>query len=388
MENQLELFQKEETFDFEGMKEQLVANLDMLKDMTVEEQTLYKKWQEMNKGGKMSKVKRKLLIYRDELWKPANILDMDQTIKEIEELEPYVELTTSGKDVTKWVNIRKLIHTMEWVANPGRNMKFWVKDKVTDKILGQICVGSDVTSIKVRDHYIGWSKQDKFDNHRLNNTCIATTIVATQPGGYNLIMGKLIAALTTCKIIRDAWEEKYGDKLIAIGTTSLYGVHSMYNGMPHFKTLGETAGQVRLKPDDSVYLPWNQWLKENHPEEHKKAISTTGPKQNVINKIFKHCKIKASTYDHGFKRGVYLAQLYENGNEFLRSEISDTSLKLKKKFEDDIGYTCKWWKPKAIRRYKNMWLKGKIKEEQLFYWDIIDIPWALTQKNYLKEVGR
>jgi hypothetical protein len=388
MEKQLDLFQEEDIFDFEGMKEKLIENLDMLKEMTVEEQTLYKKWQEMNKGGKMSKIKKTLFDYKKELWTPTNLLDINQTIKEIEELDPYVEKAESGKGVTKWVNVRKLIHTMEWVANPGRNMKFWVKDRVTEKILGQICIGSDVTSIKVRDHYIGWDKKDKFDNHRLNNTCIATTIVSTQPGGYNLIMGKLIAALTTCKTIRDAWEEKYGDKLIAVGTTSLYGVHSMYNGMPHFKTLGETAGQVRLKPDDSVYLPWNQWLKENYPEEHKKAITATGPKQNIINKVFKHCGIKPSTYDHGFKRGVYFAQLYENGNEFLKSEIPETSLRLKKKFEEDIEYTCKWWKPKAIRRYENQWNQGKIKEEQLFYWDIIDMSWDLTKKNYLKEVGR
>jgi len=388
MVNQLDLFTPSTEFDFEGMKEKLIDNLDLLKEMSVEEQTLYKKWQEMNKGGKMSKVKKTLLSYKNELWTPTNLLDYDQTVKEIEELDPYVEEAPSGKEVTKWVNVRKLIHTMEWVANPGRNMKFWVKDRTTQKILGQICLGSDVTSIKVRDKYIGWTKEDKFDNHHLNNTCIATTIVSTQPGGYNMIMGKLIAALTTCKTIRDAWENKYGDKLIAVGTTSLYGVHSMYNGMPHFKTLGETTGQVRLKPDDSVYLPWNQWLKDTYPDEHKKAISATGPKQNIINKVFKHCGIKPSTYDHGFKRGVYLAQLYENGNEFLKSEIPESSLILKKKFKEDVQYTCNWWKPKAIRRYSNLYNQGKLKEEQLFYWDIIDMSWKLTQKNYLKEVGR
>jgi hypothetical protein len=388
MVKQLNLFTPSIEFDFEGMKEKLIDNLDLLKEMSVEEQTLYKKWQEMNKGGKMSKVKKTLLNYKNELWVPTNLLDYDQTIKEIEELDPYVEEVPSGKEVTKWVNVRKLIHTMEWVANPGRNMKFWVKDRTTQKILGQICLGSDVTSIKVRDKYIGWTKEDKFDNHHLNNTCIATTIVSTQPGGYNMIMGKLIAALTTCKTIRDAWENKYGDKLIAVGTTSLYGVHSMYNGMPHFKTLGETTGQVRLKPDDSVYLPWNQWLKDTYPDEHKKAISATGPKQNIINKVFKHCGIKSSTYDHGFKRGVYLAQLYENGNEFLKSEIPESSLILKKKFKEDVQYTCNWWKPKAIRRYSNLYNQGKLKEEQLFYWDIIDMSWTLTQKNYLKEVGR
>tara|TARA_Y100000034_G_C6887833_1_gene407848 strand:+ start:596 stop:1765 length:1170 start_codon:yes stop_codon:yes gene_type:complete len=389
MNEQLNLFDiKEDDFNFDEMKQHLIDNLDMLKDMSVQEQTLYKKWKEMNKGGKMSKIKRKLFSYKENLWKPTWLLDIDQTIKEIEELEPYVELAEPGKGITEWVNYRKLIHTMEWVANPGRNMKFWVRDRKTDKVLGLICLGSDVTSIKVRDAYIGWDKINKFDQHKLNNTAIATTICSTQPGGYNMLMGKLVAALTTCKIIRDAWEEKYGDKLIAVGTTSLYGINSMYNGMPHFKTLGETAGQVRLKPDDEVYLPWNSWLKENYPEEHKKAINATGPKQNVINKVFKHCGIKPSKYDHGFKRGVYLAMMYDNGNEFLRGEIKESELKMKQKFIEDVEYTCRWWKPKAIRRYKNIYTSGRIKEEQLFYWDVIDLPWDITKSKYINEVGR
>ena len=96
----------------------------MLKEMSVEEQTLYKKWQEMNKGGKMSKVKKKLATYQNNLWIPTDITNLEKTTKEIDSLEPYVEMATPGKGVTEWVNYRKLIHTMEWVANPGRNMKF------------------------------------------------------------------------------------------------------------------------------------------------------------------------------------------------------------------------------------------------------------------------
>ena len=389
MNEQLNLFETEEdTFNFDETKQKLIDNLDMLKEMSVEEQTLYKKWQEMNKGGKMAKIKKKLYSYRDNLWLPSDLDNLEKTIKQIEDLEPYVELAEPGKGVTEWVNYRKLIHTMEWVANPGRNMKFWVRDRKTNKVLGLICLGSDVTSIKVRDAYIKWDKTNKFEQHKLNNTAIATTICSTQPGGYNMLMGKLIAALTTCKVIRDAWENKYGDKLIAVGTTSLYGINSMYNGMPHFKTLGETAGQVRLKPDDDAYLPWNKWLKENHPEEHKKAINATGPKQNVINKVFKHCGIKPSKYDHGFKRGVYLAMMYDNGCEFLRDEIEVSDLKMKQKFIEDVEYTCRWWKPKAIRRYKNMYDQDRIKPEQLFYWDTIDMSWDNTKKTYFGEVGR
>ena len=82
---------EEDTFNFEEMKQKLIDNLDMLKEMSVEEQTLYKKWQEMNKGGKMAKIKNKLYDYRTNLWVPSDLDDVEHTIKQIEELEPYVE---------------------------------------------------------------------------------------------------------------------------------------------------------------------------------------------------------------------------------------------------------------------------------------------------------
>ena len=59
MNEQLNLFKTTENdFNFDEMKQKLIDNLDMLKEMSVEEQTLYKKWQEMNKNGKMSKIKK------------------------------------------------------------------------------------------------------------------------------------------------------------------------------------------------------------------------------------------------------------------------------------------------------------------------------------------
>ena len=110
MKEQLDLFStEEETFDFEFMKQELIDNLDMLKEMTVQEQTLYKKWQEMNKGGKMSKIKKKLLGYKQNLWAPTDINNLELTISEISQIDPYVVMAESGKGVTEWVNYRKLI---------------------------------------------------------------------------------------------------------------------------------------------------------------------------------------------------------------------------------------------------------------------------------------
>lgn len=384
-------------FDYDVEKGKFIENMDYLSSMPVEEQTLYKKWQEWNYDLATS-MKRKagLALHYDALWMPKDIQNKEQTIKEIEDLEPYVEIVDDSKESTRWTEIRKLIHTMSFDANPGRNVKIYIKDRVSGKILGMISLASDVTSLGVRDKYIGWTQDNKYKDGKLNHTTIASTIVCTQPLGYNFLGGKLIACMATSEVVRKHWKEKYGQTLIAVGTTSLYGIHSQYNGIPHFKTLGESAGKVATKPDDSVYEPWHHWIKENKSEEY--AIQTaekegvdgpaTGVKQKVINMIFKEVGIKASHYQHGFKRGVYFAQMYENGNEFLRNEITEDQLIMKDKFVQSDEYTMKWWKPKAIKRYEKLHEEGRIKPESLFYLDIIGMSWEDCKEKYLKEVGR
>ena len=143
-----------------------------------------------------------------------------------------------------------------------------------------------------------------------------------------------------------------------------------------------------IKPDDSVYLVWNKWLKENHPEEHLKAISATGPKQNVINRIFKHLGIKGKDYEHGFKRGVFFANMYENGLEYLRNEITDKDLVMKQKYVLDYDRINSWWKPKAIRRYTTLFNDNRIKPETLFYGDVVGMTWEQCKEKYISEVGR
>ena len=385
------------TFDYDVEKKKFIDNMDYLSSMSVEEQTLYKKWQEWNSDLASSmKKKASLALHYDSLWMPTDIYNKEQTIKEIEDLDPYVEIVDDPKESTRWTEIRKLIHTMSFDANPGRNVKIYVKDRVSGKILGLVSLGSDVTSLGVRDTYIGWTQDNKYKDGRLNHTTIATTIVCTQPLGYNFLGGKLVACMATSPEVRKHWKDKYGQTLIAVGTTSLYGIHSQYNGIPHFKTLGESAGKVATKPDDSVYEVWHHWMKENKAEEYARQTAekegvdgpATGVKQKIINMIFKEVGIKASHYQHGFKRGVYFAQMYDNGNEFLRNEITEDQLVMKDKFVEGDEYTMKWWKPKAIRRYTTLFDEGRIKDESLFYIDIIGMSWEDAKAKYLKEVGR
>ena len=378
-------FSDEKDFDFELNKQKFIDNMDMLKTMSVQEQTLYKKWQEFNKSDKLRSKADKLDQVQQQMWTPTDLSDKEKTIQEIQDLEPIVEHTTDNET---WTLLRQGISSMEFVANPGRNQKFFVKDKKTNKYLGVICMGSDVVSIKVRDAFLGWTKENKLDDAKLQHTAIGTSIIATQPLGYNFLGGKLVSALVTCSTIRNKWKEAYDQTLAGITTTALYGVHSQYNGIPHWKTLGETAGQINLKPDDSIYLVWNQWLKENHPEEHHKAVNATGPKNNVINRIFKHLGMKAKDYQHGFKRGVYFADIYENGKEFFKSNIDEKDLIMKEKYQLDYDRIINWWKPKAIRRYEKLHSENRLKPEQLFYSDIMDMSWEETKQKYLGEVGR
>jgi hypothetical protein len=302
-----------DVFDYKSMKEKFIANLDYLKTMSVEEQTLYKKWMEWNEDLPTNMKRLPVLqSHFDALWLPTDITNKELTIAQIQALDPYVEIVEDNpKEATRWTEIRKLIHTMEFQANPGRNVKCYVKDRTGGKILGQICLGSDITSLGVRDGYIGWVKEDKFKNGKLNNTTIATTIVSTQPFGYNFLGGKLIAALATSPEVRDYWKKKYDNVLIGVGTTSLYGIHSQYNGIPHFKTLGESKGKISTKPDDTVYDPWHQWLKENRADWYKEHIlqererngasmgydkngPVSGIKQKIIQAIFKELGIKGN----------------------------------------------------------------------------------------------
>ena len=382
-------------FDFETQKKALIENMDYLSSMSVEEQTLYKKWVELQEPS-MIRDKSQIASMYDVQWSPTDINDLEQTIKEIDELEPYVEIVEDTKETTKWTHIRKMIHTMSFTANPGRNVKINVKDRVSGKLLGQISLASDVTSMAVRDNYIGWSKDNKFKDGKLNHTTIASTIVCTQPLGYNFLGGKLVAMMTTVPEVREFWKRKYGQTLVAVGTTSLYGIHSQYNGIPHFKTLGESAGKISIKPDDSIYELWHDWIKENQSEEYERQTTqkegiegpVSGVKQRILSMIFKECGIKQSEYHHGFKRGVYLAMMYENGAEFLRSEISEDELRMKQKFEEGVDYISKWWKKKAIKRYTKLHSEGRLKPENLFYLDAIGMSWDKMKETYLKEVGR
>jgi len=369
-----------------------VDNMNLLKSMSVEEHTLYKKWEDINYN--FNSEVSNLRIVKNKIWKPVNILDKQQTISQIEALNPKVVLIDEN-NMYDWNILRAFSHTMVFDANIGRNLKFLVVDETSQKYLGVLNVASDVISIRDRDNYIGWTKESKLEHKKINNTAIGSCIMATQPFGYNFLGGKLMAILITSKVVRDCWKAKYQDTVVGFTTTSLYGSYSMYNGIPYWKHVGSSAGKISIKPDDKVYKYMHHYVKEKHAEQYKKIVEadnaigvSSGLKQRQLALIFKEVGLSPSDYTHGYQRGVYFAPIYENTKEFLCSKIDESQLTMKQRYIEDTDGMLRWWKEKAIKRYTKLHEENKLNNDILFYDNLIGASWKEAKELYLNQVGR
>lgn len=379
--------------DYETEKKRFIDHMNFLRDMSNEEHTLYKKWIEVRGYQKMLD---KAAVIKSRIWRPTDLTNPAKSIEDIQKLRPVI-VFVDPKDKVKmeeWLLLRIFIHTMEFEQNPGRFLRFTIYDETSGKVLGVASLGSDVISITVRDKWIGWDEETRIKKGMIRHSAIATTIVPTQPLGYNFLGGKLIASMMCMPAVQQAWKDLYDETLVGITTTSLYGKHSMYQRIPFWKELGETNGRIMLKPTDDYYEFWHHWLQEHKPEEYKKKTSgggegpATGIKQKILVMIMQELKMKQSTYMHGFQRGVYYSQFYENTREYLRGEIDESKLVPLKKLESGMDSVMNWWRPKAINRYNNLMEQGRLNSEILFYNRMIGMSWQKAKKTYLSEVGR
>ena len=379
-------------FDVDAEKKKFIAHLDEMKSMDVREQTLYQKWYEISH--EYTWAYNKVSILKANIWRPKDIQNKSQTLAELSAIRPVLRFIEKDdkKGIEDWTLYRVFVSSFNFDQNPGRFLRFFLEDEETGKILGITSLGSDVVNIGCRDKWIGWTDEQKLSG-MLNHTAIGTTIVATQPFGYNFLGGKLLAAMLVTDEIRNVWKREYGEELVGLTTTSLYGDGSMYNSIPWWKSLGETTGKIPLKPTDEYYQVWHDIIKKKYPDAYEKLLwndnggPSTGVKQKILNLIFKEVGVKPSLYIHGFNRGVYFASLYENTKEFLTQQIGvDQLIPLKRGL--DSKTVLDWWMKKAISRYEKLHMDNRMKSDVLFYSDVIFQNWKQTKTKYLGEVGR
>jgi hypothetical protein len=409
LEKQWETFQQEnptpyEHIDTNELKERLITELGYVSGMTVEEYTLYQKWCEVKNKypaqtvntlfGEESQLvdlsKDKLLTHvKNNIWSPQDPMDF-------EKLQPELIYTKDSPELPQlWNAIRTFASTMKNNNNIGRNLNFIVRDKPTKKYLGVICISSDFLDLTPRDNYIGWDRVRKTQK-MINHTAIGSTIVPLQPLGYNYTGGKLLALMCLSDKVQETWKKEYGDTMVGVTTTSLYGSFSQYQNLKHWKKRGHSAGSVSYEATKPTIQMLRKWIMENHTRKYFEWYSATKPtgqpyKRDHRNRshTFAYSKLgipkELTKSDHS--RGIYFSTLYDNTREFLREEIPED--KLVKSFDSSVDALSELWRERyARKRIKSLIDQTRTNMETLYYDDLIHLTWEETKEKYLKQVGR
>ena len=396
-----------EHIDENEMKDKLISDLTYASNMDVKEYTLYQKWCEVKERYPVKMVStlfgEELQMVNSEQEKiikqvKKNIW-LPQSPEDYEKLEPTLELCNGETEL--WNAVRTFSSTMKNNSNIGRNLYYLVVDKPTGKYLGVICISSDFLDLTPRDSAIGWSRDVKTQQGMINHTAIGSTIVPLQPLGYNYMGGKLLALLCLDDQVQKDWHNKYGDELVAVTTTSLYGKTkagglSQYDGLEHWNAMGFTSGSVAFEPSRATKNIVFNWIKENYPRKYFEwwdAKNTSGMplkrdhKNRSLTFAYSKLKIEKSLIRTEHQRGIYFAPLYNESYEFLRKEKPFRDLT--KSFDTSTETLVNIWKTKYAKgRIKQLMKQNRVSTESLFYDDLIYLSWEDTKAKYLPQVGR
>ena len=397
--------------NMDELRERTIKELTYVSAMGVKEYTLFQKWCEVQE--------KYPTITVNDLWEgERKVLADEKQRRAIEEvkanfwmqnepddylkLEPELVYTNKEEDLPElWNTIRTFSSTMKNNSNIGRNLNFIVRDKPTKKYLGVICISSDFLDLTPRDNFIGWTREKKTQGAMINHTAIGSTIVPLQPLGYNYVGGKLLALLCLSTPVQELWEKLYGDKLVSVTTTSLYGKTkagglSQYDNLDFWQPMGFTSGSVSFEPLKDTRMMIRNWLKKNHTRKYFEWYVAKKPsgqphkrdhKNRSLNFAYSQLEIPKELIRSEHARGIYFTPLYDKSCEFLRGD--DDGQNMTKLFDTSVENLVDVWKTKHAKpRIKQLAKKDKVSTESLFYDDLIYLTWEQAKEKYLPQVGR
>ena len=419
------------TIDENVLRERMIKELTYVSAMDVKEYTLYQKWHEIKSKFPTESVNT---LFGDEetfladpvqaryIAEAKSNIWMPESVEDYMDLEPVLEYTDdSGKGTKKGVDgsvvsyniernmdlpvrcnaLKSFITNGRNNSNIGRNLHFIVKDNKTSKYLGVVTISSDFLDLTPRDKHIGWDRTLKTQGGMINHTGIGSSIVPTQPLGYNYVGGKLLSLLCLSDEVQKLWKQQYGDIMVGVTTTSLYGNTkvgglSQYDGLDYWDKMGFTAGSVSYEPEKETIYLIRDWLKVKHTRKYFEwyiATKSTGQpykrdhKNRSLQFVYAQMKIPKELIRSDHARGIYFSELYTNANEFLRGDIKENQLV--KKFDSSYEALVKIWKEKHARgRIGFLKKKNKVSYDTLFLDDLIYMNWEETKAKYLGQIGR
>ena len=398
---------KFKNIDTETLKTQVISDLTTASQMDVREYTLYQKWCEVKERYPlkesntifnepvMENPEQSILVQKvkSNFWMP-------QSPDDYANLKPKMVLS-NGPLAETWNAIRTFSSTMKNNSNIGRNLFYTVVDENSGKYLGVICISSDFLDLTPRDKEIGWPKEVKTQQGMINHTAIGSTIVPLQPLCFNYMGGKLLALLCLSDTVQKDWKERYGDTLVGVTTTSLYGNTksgglSQYDGLEHWNKMGFSSGSVAFETSRDTKNMIYDWVKFNYPQKYFEWWDAKNPKglplkrdhkNRTLNFAYSKLGIPKNLIRTEHQRGIYFSPLYDNTFEYLRKEIKDDVLV--KSFDTSEQALTDIWKTKYAKgRISMLKKKNNVSFESLFYDDLIYLSWEDTKAKYLPQVGR
>ena len=261
---------------------------------------------------------------------------------------------------------------------PGRELRWMVYEKRTQKIVGFIRFGSPTINSKPRNLWLGQPANLSLLNR---HTAMGFVIVPSQPFGYNFLGGKLLALLCVSHFARETLNKVFEKDIALFETTSLYGSTtsaSQYDGLkPFFRYKGLTESKFLPLLHDRVFHKLHDHftlLNNNTPLTDNKASSKKMKRQSkMIASIKKSLKDqdKLQHFNSVIKMAFGLTQKkrfyisdygYGNVREVIRGD-QDKLVHGQNWDKFHLDNIISWWKRKATKRYETLKRDGRFRDK-------------------------
>ena len=261
---------------------------------------------------------------------------------------------------------------------PGRELRWMVYEKRSQKIVGFIRFGSPVINSKPRNQWLGEpANLSIFNRH----ACMGFAIVPSQPFGYNYLGGKLLALLCVSHFAREEVSRVFEKDIALFETTSLYGSTtsaSQYDGLkPFIRYKGLTDSKfLPLLHNEAFHRLHDRFtlLNNNTPLTDNRASSKKMKRQTKMISIIRNSlkdKEKLKQFNDVISNAFTLTQRkrfytsdYGYGN--IREVLLGKDEKLVRgpnwdKFH--LDNIISWWKRKAGKRYDTLRRDNRFRRE-------------------------
>ena len=261
---------------------------------------------------------------------------------------------------------------------PGRELRWMVYEKRTQKIVGFIRFGSPTINSKPRNLWLGQPANLSLLNR---HTAMGFVIVPSQPFGYNFLGGKLLALLCVSHFARETLNKVFEKDIALFETTSLYGSTtsaSQYDGLkPFFRYKGLTESKFLPLLHDRVFHKLHDrftLLNNNTPLTDNKASSKKMKRQTKMiasikkslkdeNKLQHFNTVIEMAFGLTQKKRFYISDYgYGNVREVIRGD-QDKLVRGQNWDKFYLDNIISWWKRKATKRYETLKRDGRFRDK-------------------------